>query len=106
MEASMIRFRDTYGHSWTTGPGERRWASHSVSYGPGTGLFALCWFAVWWMFVVLPLAMLWLEIEMCLLAGSFLWALASRASDATRPRVPFRTDLRWAWRFCYVARRQ
>jgi hypothetical protein len=56
-----MRFRDTYGGSWPGPyPGTRRWASRSVSYGPGTALAYLTVKTLLWVFLLGPL---WIVAE-------------------------------------------
>lgn len=98
----MIWFRTNWGRSWRSGPGERRWVSHSTGYGFWGGLAYLTVLPVYWLLVALPLAMLWLYVELAVLVVSGLDLLLQwTVHPASRYRL---SVLTWGW-FWYFSTR-
>lgn len=86
-----MRFRETWGSSWRDPrvPGTRHWRSHSVYFG----WWDAFWLLAWWLFLVIIVAPLWLELELCFLLASLIWLLiAWLAHPDTRYRMTWR---RW-----------
>lgn len=77
--------RETWGHSWRFGPGERRWRSTSIYISPWQFLFGGL---LWYLFVVPYVLLFWacIEFYVVIISGLivlFRWWLV----PATRYRI-------------------
>ena len=91
--------RETWGRSWKSGPGERRWRSTSVYYGPFTLFAMLIAGGIWWTFLAFFVIPLWFGAEAYVLVISAAVLLIRWALD---PASRYHIRVARCWFFWYL----